>query len=137
MKALVFLLLSATSLGLAPTKTGIYIDCTCEDAIGALYATALRDVVANSPRYRLARFARERSADYQSFTENFVIHIVTVDINRDRPGVSTAISVAYSMTDIFLGNSVQTCGRERVQVCAETTLADADGTITKVYAAHK
>jgi hypothetical protein len=108
-------------------KTPIYIDCACDDQVGQLYATALRDAVATSPRFTEASVKEVKSPDGKTSVYNLVLAIVTLDVETPPGGHSTAISAVLLMGNNFLfAQWVQACGRNVVQSCAEATLANLD-----------
>lgn len=107
-----------------PSKTAIYIDCTCEDMVGALYATALRDAIARSPRYSLASSPSEGSG--KNLKYNWTLSIVSINDTAGSTGISTAISTVLNIGDIMFGQHIQSCGIDMVTSCAATTLASAD-----------
>jgi hypothetical protein len=52
MKVLALMLLLCPSVFCQqPTRIPVVFDCNCDDAVGSLYATAFRDLLAASPRY--------------------------------------------------------------------------------------
>jgi hypothetical protein len=50
-------------LSQAPKKVPIHIDCTCDDQVGELFATALSDAIASSPRYTEATVGEVKRPD--------------------------------------------------------------------------
>ena len=115
----------------ASVKTDVNFDCTCDDSVGRLYATAFRDLIASSPRYSLASVAEVKGSDGKTSKYNLNIKVVTLDDdasgNRRGSGISTVISVVLLVgDDPYLDNLVQTCGRDVVASCAASTLAYLD-----------
>ncbi len=119
--------------GLAPAlgqakKIGIVVDCNCTDPVGTLYATALRDQIATSPRYELAYKAEEKDASGKTVHYHFHLKVVTLDPTNSDDGLSTVISAVLLVgNDTYLTQQVQSCGRSRVKECASGTLAFIDG----------
>jgi hypothetical protein len=117
------LLLSNTAFGQASgsVKLKIKFVCTCDDSVGVRYATALRDLIAKSPRY-------VETNDFSEGTSRHLgIRVVSVDQDDDHTGRSTAMSIVFtSGSDVYLTHAVQTCGINRVESCAADTLADLD-----------
>lgn len=125
--AVVVLFLGTGALAQAPTKIKIYVNCTCNDMVGARYATALRDVIARSPRYQLTSAAIEGTGKDEIYS--WVLNIVSVDDGNNNEGVSSAISVVLELGGYLSAQRVQTCGRAVIENCAATTLANADADI--------
>lgn len=128
--ALTFPLINAQE----PSKIPVFVDCTCDDAVGALYATALRDAIANSPRYTEAPgYYRTGPAPKRDKIRNWSISVVAMDDDSQNPGHSSALSVVILLgPDLFIQQFVQVCGRERAATCAARTLADLDNQVHKL-----
>jgi hypothetical protein len=92
------------------------------------YATALRDVIASSPRYTLS--TEPLKTDKGAISQQWILRIVAVPIGGADDSI--AISIAFTFGDLFLSNLVQTCGINKVSECAQTTLSSADDDITRI-----
>jgi len=97
MRALVLvILLISWSLSFAQSssnKTAVFFSCTCSDSVGKLYATAVRDAIAASPRYKEAAVAEEKGANGKTDSYHWAVKAVSLDPSNDNNGVSTVISV--------------------------------------------
>lgn len=112
----------------SPAKTAVALTCTCTDQVGQLYASALRDVIARSPRYRLALSPVGGTKRNPIYHYNIVV--VSTDDSINNAGQSTALSVSFLIgSSIFLDSEVQVCGMYRVKYCARQTLAGLDSVI--------
>lgn len=126
---LLFLCFSSCAFGqskpeVMPHKIKVHLNCTCEDVVGSKYATALRDLIATSPRY----IAADNFVDGTGTTAvwNYGLRIVTLDPSNGKTGVSTVIAVTITWGPIFLDSLVQTCGDEVAKSCASSTFASLD-----------
>lgn len=124
------LLLTAHAQPQAKAKAKIYVECTCDDPVATLYATALRDAIANSPRYVEAEASESPGKDGKGSDPNWVLSIVSIDDSTSVADVSTALSVVMKVGDnFFLTHWIQVCGRDKVAYCASQTLANFDSKI--------
>lgn len=137
MKKLVLLLcLSPYAFGQNQTsKTPIHFICSCDDSIGARYATAFRDLIASSPRYIEANKAEEYGPDGKTIAKyNWVIDVVSID--TDAPvatGNESALAVVIKVGNTFYWTHwIQICGSAKAAYCASTTLADFDAEVQKI-----
>jgi hypothetical protein len=107
-------------------KIPIFFQCTCDDPVGSRIATAVRDLIAISPRYFKSgsEFTRQDANVFPIWS----IRIVTRD--TDENATRTMIAVAVTRGLFFETLSVQSCGSLRVKECAEGILADLDRQIT-------
>ena len=134
MKILACLVLCLSSFAFAQSspKTGVKFACICEDAVGARLATAVRDLIAVSPRYKSV-------ADFQigkppKITYNWGIRVVSLDPSKsetDAGGRSTVISFVITLGPIYFFQGVETCGLTKVQDCAEDLIADLDRQVSE------
>lgn len=129
MKRYLLLLLAIAAPSAAQlVKQKIHIECICNDPVGAEYATALRDAIAQSPRYELAASASQGTG--KDLTYNWDLRIATVDDGTPTSrGYSTAISVVLVVGDIYISHQVQVCGRDMISDCARRALSWVDGTL--------
>jgi hypothetical protein len=109
------------------TKIPIFFQCTCDDPVGSRIATAVRDLIATSPRYFKSGsdFTRQGSNVFPIWS----IRVVTRD--TDENASRSMIAVALTRGLFFENLSVQSCGSLRVKECAEGILADLDRQITE------
>lgn len=131
MKNLVFLLLllPMMAFGQTPTKTGVKFSCMCNDEVGARYATAIRDLIASSPRYQSA-------VEYQtdlgkSDTWNYGIRVVSLDPTNGKVGTSSVLSIVITWGPVYLQSYVEVCPTDSVKSCAIGTFADLDKEASK------
>lgn len=127
--------ISSVAFGQNRDKTRIFFVCDCQDPVGILFASSLRDTIANSTRYELGRTADQPRFDgKEGKTYNLVLHIVTVDAGSEgNQGHSTAISATITIADIYWGQFVQVCSETRVTPCAISSLAMTDSVISDLH----
>ena len=108
------------------TKIPVFFQCTCDDPVGSRIATAVRDLIATSPRYFKSgsEFNRQGANVFPIWS----IRVVTRD--TDENASRSMIAVAFTRGLFFEALSVQICGSSRVKECAEGILADLDRQIT-------
>jgi hypothetical protein len=114
-------------------KTRVVFDCQCEDAVGHLYATAFRDVLATSPRYTQTALAESKKADGSAL---YSWHLQAISLDPEDgadAGHSTVLSLVILVgNDTFISHLVQTCGINVVTKCASQTLAYVDDAISSL-----
>jgi hypothetical protein len=125
---MVLAMMTAKVFAQAPVrKIPIFFQCTCDDPVGARIATAVRDLIATSPRYF------KSGGDFTQQGANvfpiWSIRMVTRD--TDENATRSMIAVAVTRGLLFETISVQSCGSSRVKECAEGILADLDRQITE------
>ena len=121
-------MMTAKVFAQAPVKKiPIFFQCTCDDPVGSRIATAVRDLIATSPRYFKSGgdFTQEGANIFPIWS----IRMVTRD--TDENASRSMIAVALTRGLLFETISVQTCGSLRVKECAEGILADLDRQITE------
>jgi hypothetical protein len=120
------LLLCALPVSAQTAKTKVQIGCQSRDMVGAMYCSALRDVIAESPRY-----AERSDGDTDQVGGYWGLSIVTMDDSvGNEKGLRTAISVSILRNNIiFITSMVQTCGRDAVKTCATQTMASLDAAV--------
>lgn len=132
MKVLVlcFLLVSLPTFAQQKPKIKVVFECSCDDPVGSLFATAFRDALANSPRYIETDKAEIKDSAGKTVEFHFKISVVSVDGGTSNSGISTALSDVFLVGDNFyLNNMVQSCGRDRIALCAASLLSSLDGII--------
>ena len=107
-------------------KQAVVFNCNCSNMASSLYATAFRDLIAESPRYRLIRAGSEETVVKPGRTMPWVINAVSIDSSAAKDGSDAAISVAFTVSDLLVDNAVQLCGKDAAKECAEQTLATLD-----------
>jgi hypothetical protein len=107
-------------------KIPIFFQCTCDDPVGSRIATALRDLIATSPRY--FKYGGDFSQQGANVFPIWSIRMVTRD--TDENASRTMVAVAFTRGLFYESLSVQTCGSSKVKECAEGILADLDRQIT-------
>ena len=108
-------------------KIEVIFDCECDDMVGTIYATEIRDILSVSPRYKLSPKSRGTKSDFEGYT----LKVTTVSADKDNMSIALSYAVLYSRVDFFLGNSVQVCGKSVIKECAATTIASMDQIIAK------
>jgi hypothetical protein len=100
--------------------TTVYVSCSNgeHDPVGASFCSALKDKIASSPRYILSN----KQSDF-----HFDISIVTVSFDAN----STAASIVFGYNNPngpleFFTHLVQTCGINRVSLCADDIYSEMD-----------
>jgi hypothetical protein len=113
------LLVSCLPLLAQTRRTPIEIQChpAQDDSVGQQLCSALRDIVATSPRYE----------ELPHNPNGFILKILTVSCMQDR---STAFSVVLARGPIYLDGGVRTCNVQNIRRCAQDEFAHQDGNIT-------
>lgn len=112
--------------GQSTKKIAVKFSCSCSDTVGRAYATALRDALAESPRYREVYTAIEKLPNGNT-VDHWHIIAVSVDPSQSKSGYSTAIAITFLFGNTyFLTEEVKSCGMERVKECAQDTISDFD-----------
>jgi len=126
MKFIAFFALFCASIVLAqaPAKTPVHFDCSCDDNIGARYATAVRDLIAVSPRYQSTGAFKEGSGADTKW--NYGIRVTSINPFNDEGNSSTALAVVFTYGELYLDSYIQVCGVAKIQSCAATTIAMLD-----------
>jgi hypothetical protein len=109
------------------TKIPVFFQCTCDDLVGSRIATALRDLIATSPRY--SKSDSEFAGKGANLFPIWSVRMVTRDSEEN--GTRSIMAVAVTRGLFFQTLSVQSCGSLRVKECAEGILADLDRQITE------
>ena len=129
--------LNISSLGQEPRKTKVFFECTCDDVVGATWATSFRDLIASSPRYTEAQapeFEVAKDADGKPLNAyNWHVNVVSSPAGRDSAALSIVVLLGQSY---FVTHLVQACPRDKVASCAANALASLDGTIHDYNAKH-
>lgn len=141
MKVLAFVVLlsclNVPSLSQEPRKTKVFFECTCDDVVGATWATDFRDLIASSPRYVEAQapeFEIMKDAEGKPINGyNWHVNVVSSAAGRDSAAISVVVLLGYSY---FVTHLVQACPRDKVASCATNALASLDGTIQDYKAKH-
>lgn len=118
------LLLPSIAFGQNANKAGVKFDCTCNDSVGARYATAVRDLIAASPRYESAEDFVENPG--KSAIYHMGIRVVSLDPQAGNPGHGSALSIVITWGAFYLASSLQICTSDGVRECAENTMAIMD-----------
>ena len=141
MKVLAFVVLlsclNAPSFGQEPRKTKVFFECTCDDVVGAAWATNFRDLIASSPRYAEApapEFEVAKDAEGKPLNAfNWHVNVVSSPAGGDSAAISVVVLLGNSY---FVTHLVQACPRDKVASCATNALASLDGTIHDYNAKH-
>jgi hypothetical protein len=125
MRALGWLLLfSSVAFAQSVPKTGVKFVCTCTDTVGARYATAVRDLIATSPRYKPAAEFIEGPENSKIY--NMGIRVTSLDPQVGNPGNGSALAITITWGALYMTNYIQICPSRDVQTCAANTIADLD-----------
>jgi hypothetical protein len=132
---LIFLSLLTLPAFAQTQKIPIYFSCTCDDVVGSSYASAMRDLIATSPRYRPI-YSSSEMIDGKK-VDRFHISVVSVDPSDNNLGLTTALSAVFLIgDDYFLANRIQTFPASRAQDAARNTLAVFDNMVADAQAAR-
>jgi hypothetical protein len=124
--ALWLLTLSAPAFAQA-SKTPVHFQCQCDDAVGARYATAVRDLIAKSPRYiAVPDFI---VGDTKDGHWNYGIRVISLDPSTNNIGNMSAIAIVITFGPLFDNTQIQTCYASDIQTCADNTMAFFDKTV--------
>lgn len=102
-------------------KTPIEIQCTPapDDSVGPQLCSALRDIVATSPRYE----------EVPHNPTGYIIKVLTVSCVEDH---YTAFSTVLLHGVMYLDGSVRTCDLQGIRRCAQQVFSKQDEAITIV-----
>lgn len=133
MKVVVLLVLLCGTVGAqSAPKIRIMFTCECSDPTGALYATAFRDLLASSPRFRQVFATEEKGTDGKLQSYNWQVRVVSLDPSPNDDGQRTVLSsVLLGGGSYFFTQQVQICGRARASECAQATLSFIDGYLAR------
>ena len=106
------------------TKKPVYFQCACTDSVGARVATAVRDLIALSPRYRpVGEFV---SGTGDAAVWNWGLRCVSIDPSQGDVGQNAVFSVTITIGRVYQTSYVQVCGTAKIADCAATIMADLD-----------
>ena len=92
--------LNASSFGQEPRKTKVFFECTCDDVVGATWATNFRDLIASSPRYTEAQapeFEITKDAEGKPINGyNWHVNVISSPAGRDSAAISVVVLLGYS-----------------------------------------
>jgi hypothetical protein len=121
---------SAQAPPTSPSRIPVAFACQCSDPVGALYATAFRDLLASSPRF--VEYPNEMEILNGKVHVNWDISVISVDPSVHSVGNSTALSVVLLVGGTaFITQLAQSCPRAEVKNCAADTLSLLDPQIGK------
>ena len=121
-------IMTARVFAQAPVKKiPVFFQCTCDDPVGSRIATAVRDLIATSPRY--FKSGSEFAGQGANVFPIWSIRMVTRDTGENASQSMIAVAVTRGL--FFETLSVQSCGSLRVKECAGGILADLDRQITE------
>jgi hypothetical protein len=115
-------------------KTPIVFTCQCKDPAAVHYATAFRDLLAESPVYEEVHAPADPTIPEPGKAVPWTISVISIDPSDRKDGAQTALSVVLSVAGIFMDHTVQICGDMSVKKCAEHTFAFADQNIVPLKA---
>lgn len=107
-------------------KIAVKFQCTCDDPVGSRYETAVRDLIATSPRYKAATEFIENPGP--NSVPNFGIRVVSLDPHRgdNLEGAETIYSVVITWGAFYYTSAIRICGSNNVQTAAQDTIALLD-----------
>ena len=102
----------------AHRSVGVTVTCTCDDATGQAYVSALHQALANSSRYR------EMSAS-EGFEKNAIrINIISMPLDPHEGRPQAALSIVCLHDGAILHQFVETCTHIPIEECAESMIHD-------------
>ncbi len=106
----------------APKRGAVSVSCSCDDATGQAYVSALHDALARSPLYREVKFGDGVEKDA------IKIKIVSRPLDGDASGSSkrTTLSIICMYKGAVVRQLIETCNAIPIASCAEETLAQFD-----------
>jgi hypothetical protein len=123
------LVCAVPALGQESGKIRVKVICSCDDNVGQMYASALRDALATSPRYKETSEDSFKKPDGTIAYYPFTIDAVSLDPSGNNNGQETVVSVALTVGSMYLTNLVQYCPVAKVAECAHRALASLDRAI--------
>ena len=106
----------------------IYVRASGTDTVGKALVFKVREGIRRSADMKLVD---------NELKANLVLNIVTLDVDKNRPGNSSAYSLVWLVRarlpgseyvgSMFHGQVIGTCGSVRVDECATGVVAEADG----------
>ena len=131
--AIWFMLICPIALGQEqPHKTAIYLECPCSDPVGSVYATALRDAIASSPRYAETHNSEEKDSNGKVKVYHWHLDIISLDPFNNGGQNAVLSLVLLAGDDIFMTHSVQFCPKVEMQSCVQQTVAFFDSFISSI-----
>lgn len=123
--ALLFLCCQPHSEAQPAASDRVAFSCACNDSTGRLFASAMRDALDRTGRFREVSVGRspDRAAA--------VFSIVSLPLDDDSRGEShsTALSVVFLRDGVMLDHLVETCQRAAVESCARSTVSAFESTL--------
>ena len=107
----------------AQVKQPVYFSCSCSDRVGQLYATAFRDLLATTPRYKAIDAAISGTGKDAKY--NLALRVVSMDPDGS-DSTRTVLAVTITLGPIYLNTLIQRCGKDVIEGCAKDTLASLD-----------
>lgn len=110
-----------------PGRQRVEFNCQCSDSVGQLVATALRDLLASSPRYveYSPQIPAPKDAPFY-----WQIKAISIDPTENNTGRNTSISIVFLGSEVYyLSQMVQTCGVNKADDCARSILAGLDSAL--------
>jgi hypothetical protein len=111
----------------------VKFDCSCDDKLGTLYATAFRDLIAKSPRYQETQVAQDDGkGTNKNDSYNWFIDIIPMDMTQPADGNASAFSIVLKLGNMFyLDHWAQTRGVNMADICAHTIFSAVDNELAK------
>ena len=114
-------------------RTQVVFSCQCDDAVGQLYATDLRDLLATSPRYVQTDNAVVTDSAGKVLHYRWHLQVLSMDPSESNSGQDSVISVAILLGNtIFMTQDVQWCPIGQAEGCARSTLAGFDSYVNSL-----
>lgn len=100
-------------------RAAVRVTCSCEDAVGKAYATALRSALTESKHFRLI------SAEEELDQEPMRVNIVSLPIGNGPNGQPrTVISVVSIRGGAITHQLIETCDRIEIESSAQAKLVE-------------
>lgn len=107
-------------------KVPVKFTCNCKDGVGRLYATALRDLLSQSPRYALVESIASRGGPGWPEGPEMGLNVTSISILEGTPDSSAFSEVITVGDELYLTHSVRVCGINKVAFCATDMFSELD-----------
>uniref|UniRef100_A0A7V4XRV3 Uncharacterized protein n=1 Tax=Acidobacterium capsulatum TaxID=33075 RepID=A0A7V4XRV3_9BACT len=98
-------------------------DCQCTDPVGAAYAKALPQAIANSGKFTLAPKAAITDSQGNVTKSYWHLSIMSMDPSPTTAGQYSVLSVVVLLGNRnFMLQDMQACSKTQVNLCAQSTL---------------
>lgn len=112
----------AATTALAQSKTPLAVRCSSHDTVGEKICSAIRDRIAESPRYYLVGDSR-----------GWTLNVITLDPweRSFLGGNATAVSASLVHDGRYAGSVLHYCGGRKANDCALSILTETDNVVQR------